>query len=862
MIRLLFWLALAQDADLASLLARIETGQETASALSHRPPTVELLDACRRKADERFRANQFPYALALQQAAFSIALRLNRHAQAAQAQRAIGLCYRRMGRQQESLDANLLGLRHSEQAGDLHAACELHRGAGLAQRALGLPQDAIVSLRSSAAACRQSGDLAGALRSQTNLAIVLVDIGEYREAVRLLLVALEESAGIGDRELSLALLDNLATAYMHQGDKEVGRVYLERSLRAKQAAGASPAEIALTRTNLIPIYRTLHLYEEALRTSAQILAEPQLEARVRATCHVNRAGVLRDLKRFPEAAADLEEALRLFQSVGAARQAAEVLPHIAFVYLDRNDAPNAVSWAQRAIRETQETGAVEPHRLALDALGMAHARLGQSQAARQAFDEEIRELETQRDLLAGGGQQALHYLATRGNPYYQLMALDVASNQVEQALSHLEGAKARILIDLLHDHGAASPAELTPAQARQERQLRSQAMRYAPASLQGNSEARRQWQSANRDLDAFQANLYTQRPQLRVRRAAFSPIPLPQAQSLLRARGAAIEVGVAGSKLYSFLVPAAGSVSVHVQPWEPVERKITAFRESIASRDIAYRNAGLELYRLLIQPFESRLTPATPLVLIPDLTMWSLPFAALLSPRGKHLLEERPLLYAPSLTALHALTARASQSTPASPLLAAGAPVLGSFAGTLSPLRTSEEELRQIAALYPGAATLSGVQATKERWLREAPRHRVLHLATHGVLNAANPLYSYLVFSDGVLESREILALSLNAQLAVLSACETARAAPGTGEGLVGLTWAFLAAGSTTAVASQWKVDAAGSSRLMSALHRTLRRRNTHPPQAMQRAAIELMRQPEYRHPFYWAPFLVFGSGD
>jgi len=530
-IRLLVFMALAQDADLDGILNRIESGAE-AGAL---PPSTPLLEACRRRAAERFRINQFAQSLALEQAAAALALRLNLPAQAAQAQRSIGLCYRRMGRQKDSLEANLLGLRYSTQAGDARASCELHRGAGLAQRALGFPQDAIRSLRASAESCRGASDIAGALRSQTNLAIVLVDIGEYREAVRVLLAAMDESSMVQDRELSLALLDNIAVAYLRQGDKEVGRAYLERALAAKVAAGSPVGEIALTRTNLIAIYRTLQRYEEALRISAQILSQGgTLDARTRATCLVNRAGVYRELRRFAEAAADLEEALRLFQSVESARQAAEVLPHLALVHLDRGDNQGALERAQLALRETRASGAVDAYRISLDALGMAQIRLGDSAAARIAFREEIGQIEAQRDSLAGNEQQGLHYLATRVNPYYQMMALEVEAKQYGEALSHLEGAKARILVDLLQDRGAAPSGSMTGEETRQEQQLRSRAFRLAAPALQGNAQATEQWQSANREWDAFQSTLYSRHPELRIRRAAFSPIAPQSASSAVR----------------------------------------------------------------------------------------------------------------------------------------------------------------------------------------------------------------------------------------------------------------------------------------------------------------------------------------
>src|SRR5581483_3525062 len=182
---------------------------------------------------------------------------------------------------------------------------------------------------------------------------------------------------------------------------------------------------------------------------------------------------------------------------------------------------------------------------------------------------------------------------------------------------------------------------------------------------------------------------------------------------------------------------------------------------------------------------------------------------------------------------------------------------------------------------------LTGTAATESRVKADAGRYRVLHLATHGVLDDRDPMYSAVLLAaerasasagpaaaaateDGRLEAREVMNLSLNADLVVLSACDTARGRIGAGEGLLGLSWAILLAGSRDVVVSQWKVDATSTSQLMIAFHRALvhqalvHRRAATPPdvgQALQVAAREIMRDPRYRHPFYWAAFRTVGLG-
>ena len=189
---------------------------------------------------------------------------------------------------------------------------------------------------------------------------------------------------------------------------------------------------------------------------------------------------------------------------------------------------------------------------------------------------------------------------------------------------------------------------------------------------------------------------------------------------------------------------------------------------------------------------------------------------------------------------------------------------------SLGPLPDAEREVRTLGRLYGARATKTyvGADAREDVLKAEAGRHRILHLATHGILDDASPLNSYVLLSrgkgteeDGLLEAREIMGLDLRADLAVLSACETARGRFGAGEGVVGLSWALFVAGCQTAVVSQWKVASESTSDLMLEFHRRLRSGGPKDA-ALQRAALKLLADRRYRHPFYWAGFIVVGVVD
>ncbi|MCY7346319.1 MAG: CHAT domain-containing protein, partial [Pyrinomonadaceae bacterium] len=148
-------------------------------------------------------------------------------------------------------------------------------------------------------------------------------------------------------------------------------------------------------------------------------------------------------------------------------------------------------------------------------------------------------------------------------------------------------------------------------------------------------------------------------------------------------------------------------------------------------------------------------------------------------------------------------------------------------------------------------------------------QYRMLHFATHGLLNSQHPELSGLVLSlidengrdiDGFLRLQDIYNLKLSADLVVLSACNTALGKDIKGEGLVGLTRGFMYAGAPRVVASLWKVDDAATAELMTIFYRKMLAENLRPAAALRAAQTEMMKQPRWKSPYYWSPFIIQGE--
>jgi CHAT domain-containing protein len=199
----------------------------------------------------------------------------------------------------------------------------------------------------------------------------------------------------------------------------------------------------------------------------------------------------------------------------------------------------------------------------------------------------------------------------------------------------------------------------------------------------------------------------------------------------------------------------------------------------------------------------------------------------------------------------------------------------GSVLGGFDELEHAEEAAQAVAALFGNRARVYlGAEATEQRAKEEIPHYPLLFFYTHGVFEPANPMYSRILLTqgpgqpamlgqgppeDGCLEGREIVDLGLNAELAVLAACETARGDIRSGEGILGLSWALFVAGCPSSVISQWKVADESTAELMVQFYTNLQA-GMSKAEALRQAQLTLRQSEKWAHPFYWSPFILVGE--
>jgi CHAT domain-containing protein len=335
-------------------------------------------------------------------------------------------------------------------------------------------------------------------------------------------------------------------------------------------------------------------------------------------------------------------------------------------------------------------------------------------------------------------------------------------------------------------------------------------------------------------------------------------------------------------------------------------------RRAAEASDARYWEAAGELSRTLLGPAGTALAGKR-IVVVPDGVLQYVPFAALPDPGrpGEHvpLLAGHEVVMLPSATALAVLRRETAGRLPppgavaviADPVFerddprlravlrpaqaqASGRPATGgsgpappSAADRTGPLRltrlgATRMEADAIVAFAGASASLRRIGFDASRSAAMSPDlagYRVVHFATHGILDNANPGMSGIMLSlfdargravDGFLRLHDIYRLALPAEVVVLSACSTAMGRPVDGEGLVGVVRGFMYAGAKRVVASLWKVDDEATGELMRRFYEQMFAKGLPPAAALREAQLGLWRQPRWQAPFYWAAFSVQGE--
>ncbi|NOT61199.1 MAG: CHAT domain-containing protein [Acidobacteria bacterium] len=738
----------------------------------------------------------------------------------------------------------------------------------------------------------------GVLRG--NLGLSYAALGQYQKALRLYEESLQAARADG-RGIGFAL-NYFGTLYKQQGNYDLALHYCTEAMEANQREKLE-RDIAVTHNNLGDIHlangesaQALQQFQTALAI-AERLKSPSVIARTNfrlglASLSQNNP---KQAQSYFQIGLDIYLKLNLPESVTTSYQ------YLATASLAANELEQARQFAEEALSLSRQMEKPELRADVATIAGRVYQALNQPEPAKRAFLEAVAATEKLRAGVVGNEINLQEFFATRTLSYFALMELAAEENQPAVAFAWAERAKARTLLDVLQTGKSKINAASSPAERQQESELTSRLTTLNALLFKEQTQKKRavklseftaQLDQARLNYEDFRTKLYAAHPELRVQRGEAKPITLAEAAELLPdARTALLHYVVMPEHVRLFIVTKAkdGQPQLRVETLplkrEDLTKRVEQFRQQLADRDPRFGKLAAELYAQLFKAARAYLPARARLVIVPDGPLWELPFQALLNEQNRYLWEEHTLVYAPSLTVLREmLRARPASAKKAAPaLLAMGDPQLGGatvaraqqlMGGSFEPLPEARQQVERLQQFYDPQRrkVFVGAAATEAQWKAEAEKADVLHLAAHGVLNDRNPLYSHILLAqnadareDGLLEAWELMEMNLHADLAVLSACETARGRVGAGEGMIGLTWALFVAGVPSSVVSQWSVSDASTAELMVEFHRQLRTVKAPPngwtkAEALRQAALKLLRGGKYRHPFDWAGFVLVGK--
>jgi tetratricopeptide (TPR) repeat protein len=771
---------------------------------------------------------------------------------------------------------------------------------------------ALQTLEEALALRRKAGRLDGTANLLRNQGLIHLSRREFALARAHFEEALALSERLGEGRIRTLCLGDLATVALQEGDLARALHAYERALGAAEEDGnLESLQVALQ--DMATVYGRLDREEQALPFLERALALAR-----RTGDRVAEASTLYRLSACQFALGRLDEAeqsalgsLALREEMGDARAAAKALGALALIAWERGDLDRAEAIAEKQLDRYRQDG--DDDGAALVLLRLAGLRLDRGdveravELARRA--NELAERSSGARVLIESRFELARMLAHHRD---HAAVLEVTRRAVElQArtlrwLGQEQGATARQSEVLRFDPGFLAALRLRDADAmafliehsraiglaerlRLPRALHAELV--APEVLAAEREALDRAAQARADLHRAgeggdRATLGRLRSELeaaerraseardRVERAAglaadlvgATPATLQEIQGSLGPDEAYVAYVLTLQEIVALVVTPAEARVVHLGPDAQLGPILGGL--GLDGPRGEWREPLEALRRALWIPLALP-SSIRRVCVSPDGAICLVPFA-LFDP-------DVTVAYAPSATARQLLARQAF--TPGSLVLAVGDPTYGSQAApavatlrsgqTLAPLPGTREEARSV-----GDRVLVGGDATKARLfaaLGEVTRWRAVHLACHGLFDAGEPGHSALALTpeagdDGLLTVGEVLSSSFPADLVVLSACETARGERVEGEGLVGLTRAFLCAGTPRVLSSLWKVDDDATRALMTRFYQLWTPKDGTPgltPVAALREAQRFVRSHEaWEHPYYWAAWVLWGRPE
>jgi CHAT domain-containing protein len=802
----------------------------------------------------------------------------------------LGNLYRQLGNTVEALEIFKHCLEVAKKLDNQHKILQLIEEIGVIYNELHQYSLAIQSHQEQLDLSRQLGGRAAEASALGNLGINQRALGKYNAAIVSLNKALEIVQENPQSVSSIKLFINLGNVHESIGNYQVAMNYYHEALQLAQANNQPQLQAnALGQLGLIHAYlgeldQATQFYQQGLKIAQN--NQDQLSIGHLLT---NYGSVLHSQGNLEEALNFYHKSLKIARELNHRSMEISALTNLGIVYADLGNYNQAIELQKQSLAITESIQAPRKQATALNNLAHTLYESNQLTEAETYLRTAIHILDNLRAELDDIHKVSL--FDTQVLTYNLLQQVLIAQNRPDAALEVSEWGRARAFVELLvtqfsHDKSAIDAQPLTLEKVRNIAQTQKATLVEYSIIPEDDFLHRGKLKGTGAKL-----YIWVIQPTGEI---AFRKVPLNSLEATLEEliSQTRTAVGARGfSSTQEILQPGdfvrRTGEPMHWTPYEVVEVDLEAKTVTLAHPEFilpspvpisqVYKTDTSadpqphfhHLYQVLIEPIADLLPndPEAKVTFIPHEGLFLVPFAALQDEDGKYLIEKHTILTAPSIQVLDSTYKRKQQiAHSAKEILIVGNP--SPMPENLNHLPGSEAEAKAISQLLNVKAFI-GKEATETAIRQRLADAKLIHLATHGTVNNLEPLKGAIALApsgnhdktNGLLTAGEILNLGhpLNAELVILSACNTGRGEI-TGDGVIGLSRALIAAGTPSVLVSLWTVPDSSTAKLMIEFHKNFQQ---YPDQAVAlRKAMLAVIQSEYSHPRNWAAFSLIGEAN
>ena len=857
-------------------------------------------DQLRERGNQQYQDSKFREALQSYQSALEIYREISEVYGASEALRTtegeallgIGNAYKDLGDYAQALEYYQQALAATREIGDVYGVSEALRSTkgkilnniGIVYEKQGNYAQAIEYYQQSLAIKREIGDRLGEAITLGNIGIIYDLQGDYDQALNHYQQILGIFREIDDRLNAARVLGNIGIVYENLGNYPQALDHNQQALAITREINNRAAE-GHALGNIGNVYQLLGDYPRTLNYSQQSLAIfREIGNRAGESIALNNIGAAyRNLRDYPQAIEHYQLSLAIKRDIGDRSGEAISLGNIGNVYRNLGDYPQALDYHQQSLAIKRDIDNPYGAAITLTNIGEVYQKLRNYP---QALNYSQQALAIARQI--GDRATEAHTLSNMGTTLFLSGKLLDAEEKLFEAIAVLESLRPQELSD---DDKIKlfETQKLTYGVLQQVLVARTQPQRALEVAERGRTRA-------------FVELLANRAEPQRIEQTSTNPPNFAEIQRIARQQNSVlveyslVDTGIGNSEIYIWVVQPDGEMHFRQVDLgdENIAALVTQSREAIGVRN----RGGLEpaneegtaakqlqkLYQLLIEPIADILPQNAPkqrVIFIPHGKLFLVPFPAIIDDNGDYLIEQHTILTAPSIQVLdlaqkQRLALDYSQNLNPDQLLFVGNPAMpkvwdpsASDFRQLANLPGAEQEALAIANFLDSQPLLNAT-ATEQQIKQQIETARVIHFATHGLLEYGRPEDSGFndvpgaialapgQGEDGLLTSAEIGDLNLQAEFVVLSACDTGRGDI-TGDGVIGLSRSLFEAGVPSVIVSLWSVPDAPTADLMTEFYRQWRS-GLDKAQALRQAMLATMAtHPEPRD---WAAFTLIGEAQ